>query len=72
MFVAMGAGQDYAVGTPFANYDFVVPYLRAVFGFIGVTDITPIAVATNSGGDVLAQTQTKAREQIARIVHSAA
>ena len=72
MFVAMTAGSDYSIGAPFANYDFVIPYLRAVFGFLGVTDLTTFAVATNSGEDVLAQSEAKARETIAQIVQSAA
>lgn len=69
MFVAMAAGQDYSVGTPFANYDFVVPYLKAVFGFIGVTEIQTIGLATNPGGDP--QTEAKAIERIAEVVKSA-
>ena len=72
MVLAMSAGQDFAVGAPYANYDYVVPYLRAIFGFIGVTDLTPITVATNSGAEVLAQTEIRAREQIDRLVASAA
>ena len=71
LFVAMSAGQDYAVGTPFANYDFVVPYLKAVFGFIGVTDFTLISVATNGGEELLSKSEGKARETIAQIVHAA-
>jgi FMN-dependent NADH-azoreductase len=71
LFVAMSAGQDYAVGSPFANYDFVLPYLRAVFGFIGVTDLTLIGIATNSE-ELIAQTEARAREMIDEIVRSAA
>ena len=37
-FVA--SGGDYSAGSPFASYNFVDPYLRAVFGFLGVTDQT--------------------------------
>ena len=47
LIVAMSAGQEYAVGTPFADYNFVEPYLRAVFGFIGITDLEFLAVATH-------------------------
>ena len=72
LYLAMSAGQDYAVGTPFANYDYVLPYLRAVFGFIGVTDVQAVTVATNSGADVLSQSEAKALDQIAQLVHSAA
>ena len=72
LFVAMSAGQDYAVGAPFANYDFVLPYLRAVFGFMGVTDLTLIAVATNGGEEMLSRTEARAREEIEQVVGSAA
>jgi FMN-dependent NADH-azoreductase len=33
-------GGDYGEGSPFRPYDFQEPYLRAIFGFIGITDIT--------------------------------
>ncbi len=72
MIVAMSAGQDYAVGTPFANYDYVVPYLKAVFAFLGVTDFSMVNVATNQGEELLAQTQTRASDLIAKLVGSAA
>ncbi len=71
MFVAMSAGQDYAVGTPFANYDYVVPYLKAVFGFLGVTNFSMVNVATNQGEELLAQTQTRASDLIAKLLGSA-
>lgn len=32
-------GGGYSPGTPFHAYDFQEPYLRAIFGFIGITDI---------------------------------
>lgn len=32
-------GGNYAPGSPFHPYDFQEPYLRTVFGFIGITDI---------------------------------
>jgi FMN-dependent NADH-azoreductase len=71
MFVAMSAGADYAVGAPFANYNFVVPYLRAVFGFLGVTDINVVTLTTNAGPEVLAQSESKALETIGQFVKSA-
>ncbi len=72
MFLAMAAGQDYAVGMPMADYNYVLPYLRAVFGFLGVTDMTPIAVATGAGGEDLAQSETKAGKMIAEVVGATA
>lgn len=32
-------GGDYSMGNPFHTYDFQEPYLRAIFGFIGITDM---------------------------------
>lgn len=32
-------GGDYGPGSPLGAYDFQEPYLRAIFGFIGVTDV---------------------------------
>jgi FMN-dependent NADH-azoreductase len=40
MLVITSRGADYRAGSPFAPYDFQEPYLRAIFGFIGITDIT--------------------------------
>lgn len=43
MYIAMASGAIYSEG-PFAAYDFVSPYLKAVFGFVGVTDIEVVRV----------------------------
>jgi len=32
-------GGDYSTGTPMQPYDMQEPYLRAIFGFVGITDI---------------------------------
>ncbi len=32
-------GSDYAAGTPYHAFDFQEPYLRAIFGFVGITDM---------------------------------
>lgn len=40
MVVITSRGGDYSSGSPFSAYDFQEPYLRAVFGFVGITDIT--------------------------------
>ncbi|HXC47507.1 MAG TPA: FMN-dependent NADH-azoreductase [Candidatus Sulfotelmatobacter sp.] len=39
----IASGGVYAQGTAMESLNFVTPYLRAVFGFIGVTDVTIIA-----------------------------
>ena len=32
-------GGNYAPGSPFHPYDYQEPYLRAIFGFVGITDM---------------------------------
>ncbi|MEI9977421.1 MAG: NAD(P)H-dependent oxidoreductase [Edaphobacter sp.] len=39
----IASGGIYDAGTAMASYNFVEPYLRTVFGFLGVTDVTAIA-----------------------------
>ncbi|RYY52444.1 MAG: FMN-dependent NADH-azoreductase [Chitinophagaceae bacterium] len=39
LYIAMSSGGIYSEG-PYQSYDFVVPYLKATLGFIGITDIT--------------------------------
>ncbi len=40
MVVVTSRGGDYSAGSPSQPYDFQEPYLRTVFGFVGITDIT--------------------------------
>ncbi|MCA2216592.1 FMN-dependent NADH-azoreductase [Jidongwangia harbinensis] len=37
-------GGDYSPGSPMHAYDLQEPYLRAIFGFVGITDITFVNV----------------------------
>jgi FMN-dependent NADH-azoreductase len=39
MVVVSARGGDYSAGGPMHAYDFQEPYLRAIFGFIGITDL---------------------------------
>ena len=39
----IASGGAYGEGTAMASLNFVAPYLRAVFGFVGITDVTIIA-----------------------------
>jgi FMN-dependent NADH-azoreductase len=38
-FIINASGGVYAAGTPMAAYNFVEPYVRTIFGFIGITDV---------------------------------
>jgi FMN-dependent NADH-azoreductase len=40
MIILTSRGGDYSPKTPYQPYDFQEPYLRAIFGFVGITDIT--------------------------------
>jgi len=51
--ILIASGGIYDKGTVMASYNFVEPYLRTVFGFLGVTDVTVLsaggAAALNYG-----------------------
>ena len=40
MVCVTSRGGDLSPGTPFHAFDFQEPYLRAIFGYIGITDLT--------------------------------
>jgi FMN-dependent NADH-azoreductase len=63
MLVVTARGSDFRPGTPLASLDFQEPYLRAIFNFIGITDIQFInANGLNSGWRE--QSLAEAREAI--------
>ncbi|WP_426284711.1 FMN-dependent NADH-azoreductase [Luteibacter sp. E-22] len=51
VIVASSRGGIYTAGTPAAAMDFQEPYLRAVFGFLGVTDIEFVRAEGMAMGD---------------------
>jgi len=62
-------GAGYGPGGPMERMNFEAPYLRAIFGFIGVTDTTVIQVENSTAGDqILAASFDAAREEIRRFV----
>lgn len=40
MFCITTRGSNYAKGSPMEQFDFIEPYLRSIFGFAGIYDIT--------------------------------
>lgn len=44
MLVITARGGSYQQGTPAASYDLQEPYIRYIFGFVDLTDITFIHV----------------------------
>ncbi|MEH1875199.1 FMN-dependent NADH-azoreductase [Nostoc sp.] len=57
-------GSDFSPTSPFVAYDFQEPYLRAVFGFIGLTDIQFINANSLNQGDARTQSLSEARAAI--------
>jgi FMN-dependent NADH-azoreductase len=51
--VIVASGGSYGPGEPFQPYDFLTPYIKAILGFIGITDVTVLqaggASAVQSG-----------------------
>ncbi|PHM11480.1 FMN-dependent NADH-azoreductase [Nostoc sp. 'Peltigera malacea cyanobiont' DB3992] len=57
-------GGDFSATSPFVAYDFQEPYLRAIFGFIGLTDIQFINANSLNEGDARTQSLLEARAAI--------
>ncbi|MCC5647245.1 FMN-dependent NADH-azoreductase [Nostoc sp. CHAB 5824] len=61
-------GSDFSATSPFAAYDFQEPYLRAIFGFIGITDIQFINANSLNEGDARTQSLSEARAAIKNLI----
>lgn len=71
MLIVTARGGSFTAGSPAATYDFQEPYLKAIFGFLGITDITFIHVENLSAGDdVREESLTQAQKAIAQAVTS--
>ena len=69
MLIITTRGGSYAAGSDLASYDFQEPYLRTVFGFIGVTDITFIyAENLNEGEETRRQSLATSRDSIQKMI----
>ena len=69
MLVISTRGSDYSAGSELADYDFQEPYIRAVFGLIGVSDITFIyAENLNQGDEARHQSLVMARDLIQQTI----
>jgi len=68
VYVVTATGGVYSEG-PAAGYDFVAPYLRAVLGFVGLTDVSFIrAEGVALGEQAVTDTVAKARTTIDTLV----
>lgn len=63
--LVVSAGGDYTEGSPIAHLDAAVPQLRAVLGFIGITDVTVLRIVANGGDELLETSFAKARAVLA-------
>lgn len=69
VFVVTGRGGVYSGESPRKAYDFQEPYLRAVLGFLGLTDVTFIHVEGLALGETqAAEAVERARKSIGEIV----
>ncbi|MEH2395219.1 MAG: FMN-dependent NADH-azoreductase [Nostoc sp.] len=67
--IITASGGDYSATSPAAAYNFQEPYLRAIFGFIGLTDIQFInASKMNNGDDARTQSVSEARAAIQDLI----
>lgn len=71
MLIITARGGSFKPGSPAEAYDFHEPYLRGIFGFIGITDLTFIyAENMNQGEELKAKSLADARTQIQELVSS--
>jgi len=66
VIVVTARGGAYPKGTPGEKFDFQEPYLRHIFGFIGLTDVTFIH-AENQGREGAAPSLAAAAHEIGRL-----
>ncbi len=72
MVVLSSRGLSYAADSPFATCDHLNPWIRDIFGFIGIEEISFI-MADNldfAGPDAAQQSMASAREQIRSLVNA--
>ncbi len=51
VYVLSASGGDYREGSPASGMNFIDPYLRTVFGFLGITDVSFISAVNSAMGD---------------------
>lgn len=70
MFIITARGDSgFGLGERNEKLNYQDPYLRTIFGFIGITDITFVSVENDElGGISLAQSIANARTQVAQLV----
>lgn len=71
LLVITACGGNYAAGSPTQAFDLQEPWIRTIFGFIGIRDITFVhAQGMNMGDDARQAGLKHARDEIAKLVES--
>jgi FMN-dependent NADH-azoreductase len=70
MIIVTSRGGDYSPNTYIHNLDFVEPYLRAIFNFVGITDLhfinaQPMDVTASLRRDALLKAIDEAKAMVA-------
>ncbi|WP_293099494.1 FMN-dependent NADH-azoreductase [Moorena sp. SIO3I6] len=69
MLIFTARGGSFSPGTPSADYDYQEPFLRAIFGVLGITDITFIhAEKLDLGEEARQQSLANARAELEKAV----
>ncbi len=70
--ILVASGSDFRPGTPGGAYNFIEPYLRAVLGFIGITEVQFVyAHSQNSGPAASAAALAEAQAAVAQFARAA-
>jgi len=65
MYVITTRGGDFSQGSPIASLDYQEPWIRTIFGFLGITDIRFVHTnALNMGPEAREESLSKARSEI--------
>ena len=65
------SGGNFQPGSPFASFNFQEPYLRAIFGFIGLTDLQFVAAdSMNQGEEAARQSREKAETALKELAEA--
>ena len=70
--VLAASGSDFRLTGPGAGYNFLEPYLRAILGFIGITDVTFVYAHSLNAGDSQREQSVAAATETTRALAIAA
>lgn len=64
--ILIASGGSYPAGSPMESYNHEVPYLRTIFGFIGITDVT---IVHADGSGQVAQGKVSEADFLEKFIH---